>query len=284
MSITYEELQGYPRAGFSQGRFQGVRVFRVAWSDWPAFFGQLFGTFSFSDGGATITLPSTFPGVSHTYITDVSLEGVGKITSGVQSSLSNDANEYAYADLTCTYAFMPPPDAGISGAPTIPSGTILTYSSNLGVEYLTIPGRQMHFDLAGDPVLPDDAPFGVRVPTEDMQLSFMHVPMIPTALRQFRGRTNDAVFMGYQIETVLFQGASISREFQMVVPPDVPALYRLDYHFLVKQIFENATYKGWNHFYKPDGDGAGNFWCPVENEGGSKPFPSSDFTQLFTLA
>jgi len=288
MTVAYEELQGYPRCSMSNGRFNGVRVFRVAWADWPEFYGQLFGTFSYStSGGATITLPATYPGVNYTYVTDVSVEGVGKITSGVLSgngSLSNASNEYAYADVTCTYSFLPPPDTGISGAPTIPGGTILTYSSNLGVDILTVPGRKMEW--ANDNVaLPDDAPFGIRVPTEDMNLSFMHVPIIPSASRWLRGKTNDAEFMGYPAECVLFMGASISREFQIVIPPATPALYRLDYHFAVRQILDGGTYKGWNTFYRSEGDGAGHYWIAVETVGtNQKPFPTADFTELFTLA
>lgn len=284
MTIPYEELQGYPRAGMSNGRFNGVRVFRVAWSQWPAFYGELFGKFEYISGTATITLPATFPGINYTYVTDVTVEGVGKITSGPLGNLSSTANEYAYADLTCTYSHLPPPE---TFGPSIPSGTILTYSSNLGMEIQTVPGRLMHFNMAGPPLnpkLPDETPFGIRIPTEDMNLSFMRVPTIPSALRTLRGTVNGGTFMGYAAETVLFLGASISREFQIVIPPATPALYRLDYHFSVKSILDNGSQKGWNHFYRSEGDGAGNSWVPVLDDAGGKPFPTADLSQLFTLA
>src|SRR5690606_22757392 len=92
--------------------------------------------------------------------------------------------------------------------PDVPEGTVLTYSADLGAEYVSTPGRTWRWENAtGEPLAEDIHP-GLLIPTGAFQLVWQRVPLPPwDKVRELRGKVNASEFVGAPPGTVLFLGA-----------------------------------------------------------------------------
>ncbi len=74
MPIAFEELEGSPKLAVSEEGMTAWRSFRVAWADWPAFCGELIGSYRVVGGTFVFTAPLEFPGFPNLVVSDILLE------------------------------------------------------------------------------------------------------------------------------------------------------------------------------------------------------------------
>jgi hypothetical protein len=196
-------------------------------------------------------------------------------------SLVSSPNDYPYALVTAHYRTLYDRDnQPRDDLPAVPEGTILTYSGDLGAEYLTVPGRVWHWDAPpANPQVPDDIQPALLLPSGAYRLTWRRVPLPPwSAIRQLRGKVNASTFVGAGAETVLFLGARATREFQFL---DEGGFWRMEYSFLEStKTLSGGAQAGWNHFYKETAAG-GEHWVRILDADGNPPYRTGDFSQLF---
>ncbi len=286
MAVPFEELEGSPTVALADGKLSATRRFKIAWSERFAFLRELYGGYRVVGATFTYTPPQPFPGAPQLIALSIEIQpfppdrpdGAGVTT------LSSATNAFEFALVTAVYAI---PEHGNdsrkqrSDLPNVPLGTYLHYSSDIGAEYVVVPGR---FWTWGDglPVpVPEDVNPGILVPTEDFTLTWSRVPLPPwTAMRDLRGKINSATFLGHAVGTVMFLGVRTARDFQI----EDTGLWRLEYHFKVnaKESTKTANLKlGWNFFWRKE-DAAGEHWIDIEDDAtGDAPYAAGDFSALF---
>lgn len=283
MAVVFEELEGSPSFRVTAGgRFQGTRRFKVAWNDCADFVVELVGGYRMEEGSFVYTPPATFPLASHATVVEAQVEPFppDNPDGSELASLTIGANRYEYALVTAQYGMLfDATNKSRADLPDVPAGTYLTYSSDLGAEYESIPGRSFVWYDDGEPV-PDDMYPGILVPTEEVRLAWHRVPSPPwDAMRDLRGKVNDSAFLNHAPGTVLFQGARTSREFQL----QDPGMFRLDYHFRVREVQSTAsgsTKYGWNFRYREQAI-AGEHWLEIADLDLNRPYAAGDFSALF---
>ena len=94
---------------------------------------------------------------------------------------------------------------------------------------------------------------------------------------------NDGEFMGFPDNNVLFLGAKLSRDFQVIDS----GLWRVDYMFEVRSHKATSTdpalennYYGWNRFYSRKSDSDGEHWLIIADEDGNQLYQDTDFAPL----
>ena len=267
MSVSFDELENSPQITVQDGRLAARRTFLIAWDDWPAFVGELYGAHTVVGGVASYTPPAAFPGNSTLLVQEIQVEPFppDRPLVGTLSSLSSGPTRYPLARVTTGYRYRPTPD---SRWPTVPNGTILEYLSDLAAEYATMPGRFWRWRSHPDQKLPDDIAPGLLIPCEDIHLRWSRVPLPPWGtIRSTRGLVNSGDFLGNAHGTVLFLGAHVRRDFQVIDT----GLWQIDFHFKVKE-------PGWSYAFKRD---AG--WQIIEDETGTTPYEETDFSGLFAF-
>jgi hypothetical protein len=278
MPVDFEELEGSPKISVSRRGMSGVRVFKINWSDWPDFLGELWGYWVAVGGQSTYTPAASFYGLPGMWPSDIQVDPF-QPDSPLESSISlagSQAN-YNYARVTVTYKPFPVSDRRM---PQVPNGTFLIATGDVAAQYMALPGRTWKWP--DGTTVEDDFTPGILIPEESINLSWRWVPQPPwTAMRQTRGCVNNSTFMGYDAEQVLFVGANWEREFQV---NDTP-LWRVDYKFQVKTVqstLDPGTVYGHNYFYRRDaGAGNDNWQRIVSVQTGAAPFQSADLSQLF---
>ncbi|HZZ73623.1 MAG TPA: hypothetical protein VFE24_15325 [Pirellulales bacterium] len=267
MSIAFEELEQSPQIAVENGRLAARRLFLIAWDDWPGFVQELYGSHAIVGGTPVFTPPAAFPDQPNLIVERVQVDPfpADRPTVATLDDLATATNRYPFARVTADYRFVP---AAESRLPTVPDGTIVEYASDLAAEYLLRPGRTWRWRATPDQTLPDDVAPGLLVPCEDLHLRWSRVPLPPwTAIRAARGWVNDDDFLGNATGTVLFLGAHVRRDFQVIDT----GLWYLDLHFKVKE-------PGWNYAFKAD---AG--WQIIEDQSSQTPYQEADFTALFAF-
>mgnify|MGYP007059386626 CR=1 FL=1 len=270
MSVTFAELAGSPRGQLADGDFVGQRRFLIAWADWPAFLVEIYGGPQVVGASVAMGTPATFPGVPQAIATDVSfapLDGDDPVKPGEITLTNGSAATYDNAVVRVTYRI---PFAGTGhpdrdDLPGVPEGTYLSYSGEVGAEYVSVPGRSWEW-TSDDERLEGDIHPGLLLPTEDFTLTWHRVALAPwDAIRDAAGKLNSGTLLNYAAEQVLFVGARRRRRFQL---QDV-SLWTLDYQF-------RARRETWNKFYRP-----GTGWAEIDDGSGNRPFATTSFDALF---
>lgn len=280
---AYEELAGSPQVGTTAGKLTATRRFRVDGSHLINFIGDLWGRYLRVGNQVYISGPAYFGNFKNVIVNAVDAEpflGDG----GVPGTISdlNATPDYSDWLITAKYENVPGSEDN-SGKPTVPNETFLTYSTDIGAEYMTIPGRKWHW--TGTSInLEEDVNAGLLIPTETITMTWHRVALPPvTAIRNCRGCINAATFLNHTAGCVLFLGAKISRDFQVIDT----GLWKVEYQFKVKE--NEPTYSGtaagtkfgWNYFYRSPVTAAEN-WQEILNENTEPPYRDKDFTTLFT--
>ncbi len=287
MTIPFEELEDSPRIQVQQQGTTAWRRFRVAWSDWQPFARLLVGTYRVTAGRVRFVPPLPFPGIANLLVDELEVEPLdGSSPNGTAIGTAKQGTN-AYPDggalVTATYRTLFDQDnQSRVKLPKVPGGTILTYQAELGVEYLSTPGRVWRWQGAPAPrVLAEDQFPGVLIPQGNFQLSWQRVPLPPwDAIRALRGKVNQLEFVGAPAGTVMFLGAKATRQFQFI---ERGGFWKLEYVFA-----ENTRHLaaggevGWNYFYREQ-PVAGEHWLPIEDASGRPPYASADFAPLFQL-
>ena len=282
MSVAIEELDGSPRFRIAESGTTAVRRLLVAWNQWQALARELVGTYRVVGGGFSFVAPSHVL-LNNLIVSELAVDPwpEEKITSGALTSIASSPNDYPHAVVTATYrtiydANNQPRD----DLPSVPAGTILTYSADLGAEYMTVPGRVWRWvDPPDNPKVPEDVNPGLLIPSGAYQLTWRRVPRPPwNKIRELRGKVNSGTFVGAPAGTVLFLGARATREFQFL---EEGGFWRIEYSFLecTKELTTGAKV-GWNYFYKELKVGS-EHWVRIEDQDGGAPYRQGDLTQLF---
>lgn len=280
MPVEFEELEGSPQIRLSRQELTGLRIFKIAWSDWPAFIADLWGYWLAVGDSVIYVAGSSFAGLPGLWPSDIRIEPFqpdSPLPGTV--SLSGLQNVYADAKVTVQYAPFPGSDGR---KPRVPNGTFLVASGEVASQSIALPGRTWKWP--DGTIVEDDVSPGLLVPEETIKLLWRWVPQPPwSAMRSCRGCVNNATFMGYDAEQVLFIGANWEREFQV---NDTP-LWRVDYRFHVRNVQSTAdpgTTFGHNYFYRRNPNALVNpdNWQRLASvTSGAAPFASVDFSQLF---
>ncbi len=281
---TVEELENSPLLEIVGGEISGQRTFKVAWADRLEAVRALWGSLQVIEGVPTYTPPAHYPDFPNVLVNELRIEPLDRNSPLGLTPLvdfSSGTNEFEFARITARYKNF---EMGTDGGrkPTVPNGTILSYSSDLASEYLPVPGRTWRWNMTGNPQVSDDLSPGVLIPCEDIHFAWRRVPLPPwDAIRDLRGQVNADTFLGHAAGTMLFLGARVQHDFQVTDT----GLWRIDYHFKVKELRSTADSTlrlGWNHYYRPQAD-AGEHWLSIQDAEGNFPYPAGDFASLFVF-
>jgi hypothetical protein len=208
----------------------------------------------------------------------------GAANGSAVTTLTSGSNTHAKALVTVDYKSKYYSLKDNPNNPNVPEGTYLSYSAELGAEYLTNPARTWMWENLIEQVPGDHAP-GILVPTETYTLTWSKVTRPPrAAIRNLRGKISSSTFLGAPAGCTLFLGAAMSRDFQ--VEDEVPT-WRLEYRFAEKVNFlkDSSTAVGWNYFYNSKPDGSGEHWqrivAAVSVSGNEYPYQTGNFNALF---
>lgn len=282
MSVPFDELDDSPRFRIGESGTTAVRRFLVAWGNWQSFARELIGSYTIVGDGFTFVIPSHVL-LDNLIVADLAVDPwpAERITSGPLFSLASSPNDYPYALVTATYRTIYDHDnRSRPDLPSVPNGTILTYSADLGAEYMTVPGRVWQWvDPPDNPKVPDDVNPGLLLPSGAYRLTWRRVARPPwSAIRSLRGKVNDGTFVSAPAGTVLFLGARVTREFQFL---EQGGFWRVEYAFLEStRDLAGGGQAGWNHFYKEQAV-AGEHWVQIEDQDGNPPYRSGDLATLF---
>lgn len=294
--LYFEEFSDSPKIKLGQQLVSATRVFLCNWSDWQAMCYELIGIWRIF-GLATIFIPPiSFPGVPLMVVSEVDVEPFdGHSPQPGPVDLGAFTNVYKIAKITAQYSTLSyQPDR--PDQPNTPEGTILNYSSDHGAEVMTLPNRSLYWGTLNSgtfaafnqlPVGEDSRP-GLIVPTAEINLAWKRVLQPPwEAIKETRGKINQASFFSNEPGTVLFLGSKESRTFQFGQQPNQGQLWDIDYKFSVKsnKLADGVTVVGWNYSYF-DGDVGGigqlpEHWNPIGDLNNKQPYESGDFDALF---
>jgi len=285
MAIVFEELAGSPVVTITPTGTVAVRTFRVAWADWQDFAHLLVGRYRTVHCAFVFVRPMEFPGMPNLVVSDLKVEPFDPENpdGSAITTITRGTNTYpdAGAKITATYRTLFDADnQPRENLPSVPDGTHLTYSAQLGAEYQTVPGRVWNWVGAlGNPQLPPDVNPGVLVPTGTYRLKWHRVALPPwDTIRAMRGKVNNATFGGSPAGTVLFVGARITRQFQF---SDEGGFWQIEYSFSEKTVELNSAVKvGWNYQYKEKAV-SGEHWVEVNDDDGRAPYQEADLSSLF---
>ena len=251
--ITFQELDSSPTIDINTQDMTASRRFLVAWADWQNFAQEVIGTYRVVGTVVQYVTPLPFPGQANLLPDSISIRPqMPDAPLGTTSvTLGSVHNEYTNAIVTVGYKtqwFNPPSGSPLGSSVTLPNGTWVTLEGSLGGEMLTIPGRM--FQWTGTAVnLPDDVNPGIFVPSGNFTLTWHRVLLPPwSTMRSLRGKVNSASFLGAAAETILYTGATYSREFLI---NDDGGTWKISYSFAEssKQLVGGGV-GGWNHFWK----------------------------------
>jgi len=275
MSIPFAELEGSPTIQLSPGGTTATRVFRVEWDHWQTFAERLTGGWRRVNGQYRHIPPLPFPGLSNVVVDSVQVAPFDPRNPAGETVLSaaNGLNRYpaAGAKLTVQYKSAVIDDTGDSGEVTKPEvqrGTILTYRADVNVSTVHIPGRAWHWDITGNPKVPDDVNPGLVMPTGSYLAHWDRVASPPwAAMRGLRGKVNSSSFFDAPAGTLLFLGAKASRKFEFLRNA---SLWTIEYAFEERAV-------PWNRFFHQES----NAWIEIADAGDNPPYAAADFSSLF---
>lgn len=263
------EIQGSARWSVEAGqRLQVEREFLVPWVGHTTWVASQIGTVD--------------PLIPLCRCRRASVEPLGVITTSPAT--------YQYARVTLTY--LAEIDSGSSSsqwpsgpseAPTFPSGAGVQVQVRGSGEFLLFPARSLRYESnpAGSPTGPipqEDSGAGkIVVPVEDWVITLSNLNIVNRAkLTDRLGKVNQAAFLGYPPETVLFESWDL--DWQWTLDGGAPKVtYTVAWHFKVRAIKRDTNTYGWNHDYA--GPGAG--WQRVLMDG-SPRYELAPFANIFT--
>lgn len=277
--IQFEELESSPRIRADQQGVTAVRMFRVNWADYDAFCGELMGIYRNVAGSIVYGPALPFPGGNLDLIVDeIDVEPFdgsspnGSTIVSLTQGISTHANG---AKVTATYRQKYDNNSS-SNNPSIPDGTYLTYESEIGAEYTTVPGNYWKWTVDSKQVSAD-LNTGIVVPVMHHILTWHNVLSVPDAAISSRlGCVNSGTFYGKAGGTLLFLGAQKSTAFAF---NNNQTVWNLRYTFAEKNQEGNGAY-GWNFFYRQD---TNPHWQVIAAQKAptNTPYALATFAELF---
>lgn len=275
MAITFTELAGSPEESYSPQGFKATRQILVPWENRDALIRSMLGNNEIFGG----LVWANYPGRS-----DVKVAGIKSVPwdtkvpdSATFDEITEDLNGYTgqLAHLTVEYAWLPPanwPDPKNLDL-NLEKGTHLTYRRKLGGEYRSLPGLHIQWRGNAAAPVPKDSAQTIRVPIIEHHITWHRVTAPPIdAMRERVGKVNDADWLGFRKETLLYEGSTLEAQFIGFPPVDPLAdltgewsPWKLTHVLREKVIIDSdiddgfpdpGNTVGWNHTWRNSVDGA----------------------------
>lgn len=220
MTVAFKELAGSPRKTYGPDGPKAHREILVNGSDELAMVKELLGD-GYEFGGSKRL---AYPNWKNVVAVHIQSEPFPPAPDPQDSfdDIATQINTYTkpteqrFIKLTIEYELLVVEISGVSGLelPGPEPDTFLTYRMDLGGELIKVPAHNLHWrDKPNEPP-PKDGVINYRVPITEHHLTWHRVINPPiTAIRTCRGLTNNALFMGVQDGSMLFDGATMEREF-----------------------------------------------------------------------
>jgi len=266
MSITFEELDGSPTLSFSaEGGPTAKRRFLVSYSDWQDFVASLIGS-----GGEFGVLKSTFPGYSDLYVTNVECEPFNPVADHSPSFTDPevDVNTYVGTEskpgkmlIEVRYRTL---GKGVWATQfadlELPDDILVDYTVDSGGEFMTFESSDLEWETRWEN--PVKAPATKRISITTHELTFYNVFYPPyTAIAQAKGKVNSTAWLGFQPETLLFEGATFRRSWAGVDVDDGQAWqWQMTYTFVERYVYEGGVFYGWNYSWCPETETSSGGW------------------------
>ena len=295
MTVTYGELMGSPDESYGEDGMSATRELVVAWENRRALLRELLGN-SYEFGGSN---RAQYPASQYVLCTGARCRPFDETApdAATFTNVAGDLNSYtgSKALLTVDYKLVVIAFDQTAGF-TLPRpadaepDTYLSYNMRMSGEFVLTKGAVRKWTAA--PAQP--VPEGLAVqwaPIAEHRITWHRVVNPPfTAMRNCRGVLNNAAFLGCPTETVLFEGANVSREFQGFAEGGTaeevgdPFLsWKVSYVFREKTIpIGDGNFAGWNHNWNRFPENAPTGWDKLVTEDGKGNYPTADFTTLFS--
>lgn len=264
----FRELAGSPKEEWDAEKgFRATRRLTVDWVDRNAFVQAILGTPGLFGGTPASHYPGR-PGVlpkSVTITPFLSEEDppVYQLFYDDPSAYLNNYNGIALIEVTYETTAKEEEEEDPGEKPETEPETYLTRSWDFGGEYMLFPGMKAAAngsqnmtaqEAAAAPPVDPSQKIARFIPITEHRFVWSRVSKVPwDAIRNMRGKVNDAELWGCLSETLLFMGCQVEREYAYYDDTDVDppkSFYKVTYIFREKQIpYAGATY-GWNHIFQ----------------------------------
>jgi hypothetical protein len=170
-----------------------------------------------------------------------------------------------------------------SNVPSLPSGARVQVQVRGGGEFMLFPARDLRWEdnsigNPGQPIPQEDSGVGrIVVPQQDWIITLSNLTTINrTKLDDRLGKVNQAAFLGYPAECVLFESYDV--DWQWSLDNGTPKVtWSCAWHLKARAIKRGANTYGWNHEYRgPDN------WKKVTMADGTPRYELANFSDLFT--
>lgn len=220
-AIAFRELAGSPEETYTSDGFNGTRQILVAWENRDAMVRELLGD-RFIFGGRDL---ATYPDRSDVVVDTIKVvPWTTKVPDdAVFTEIEDELNDYTgqFAHMTVAYTWLPPRNFPEDFDTPIEKGTLVSYSRKLAGEYRALPGVHIRWARSATLPVPKDASQTIRVPIMEHHYKWSRVTRPPmAAMRAKVGKINDADWNGFHKETLLYEGATLSKEFVGFAPTD----------------------------------------------------------------
>jgi len=217
MGVAFRELDDSPEYLISQKGMKAKRTILISTSDFGPMLREIYGS-GLAIGNST---GCTFPGINNLLVTTVRANAWPKITDGTGEDFDDITTDLAtYTDqlppkrrfvkLEINYETLP-----ISSFPdlSVQEGTRVTYRMDFGGEYMDLPGRSFTWEDKPAEVVPADIKPMLKIPTAEHHITWHNVISVPwKKIRAYRGCVNGEEWLGWEKETLLFEGANAEGE------------------------------------------------------------------------
>lgn len=271
--VTLEELEGSPKFQFSKDGASATRTCKMNWSQIQAMVDSYFGQTIPAGRGVLRFNQASMPGFPQMVVETIGIEPFDDVAATYSAG---GAITHTYARVTINYKTVPwdRDENNKSDDPDRPEGTYLTHTVTHGSEMMTLPAAGWKWQGSGKK-LPDDMNVGMLIPTEEHSFSWKSVPKPPfNSITDLVGKVNSVSFSGKAAETMMFIGATASRQ----MTTDGTRAWTLDYKFSGRAIKHAGGTAGWNHLFNPE---TGQWEKPITVAGGNTIYQTGSMGSLF---
>ncbi len=279
------EMPGSPVIEYNDGQLTAQRRFLTEWSDAQPLANELTGGIRRVGGLFTLERGKTFPRIPELWCNQIRIEPYHPDNpKGQLGSISNFERQMESYDngavVTASYRSR---DDSVGGSPfgglqiTLPYGQTMSYSESFRYELVTLQNRGLYWDsVAVANQLPADMDTPYTIPIRQIRLTWNFVSDIPSsAISEATGNVNSFTFLGFAPNTLMFDGADISRMWRFREDQSENLFWNLAYNFSYRDP-DNSGW-GWNATYDPKT----GTWRETYNASGFRIHGSSDFETLF---
>ncbi|MDO4587377.1 MAG: hypothetical protein Q4C95_08775 [Planctomycetia bacterium] len=298
MGIIIQELGGSPKEKYTQDSFTAERTFLLPWDQRENFarffFGNRMYTCNSELGIQSIDIlqnnnilllpiqnPLTYPDKNSVYVSRINFEPLDADSLDISEIIEPSSELASYKSFAKATVYYNSQTTSIdrNDSPNIEAGTSLTYKMLATVEMVPVVNRDLYWEDNASLPVSEDLMVTKRVPMTEHQLIWKNVVFPPwETISLLQGTVNNATFMGYSAETILFEGAEAYKIYNSTLQNGAANYtWQIRYIFREKCIRHNNVTYGWNHFYRissPSG------WFRL-SEGVNKLYKTANHELLF---